>query len=56
MARIICIADAYDVMIHDRPYRKSMSHEDAILELKRCAGTQFDPYLVEKFITYLKNQ
>ncbi len=56
MARIICIADAYDVMTHDRPYRKSMSNEDAILELKRCAGTQFDPYLVEKFITYLKNQ
>lgn len=53
MARIICIADSYDVMTHDRIYKKAMSKEDAINELKQCAGTQFDPYLVNEFISYL---
>ncbi|MCL5985717.1 MAG: diguanylate cyclase [Actinobacteria bacterium] len=51
--RILSIVDAYDAMTSDRPYRKAMSHEDAVAELRRCAGTQFDPNLVEKFITML---
>jgi putative nucleotidyltransferase with HDIG domain len=49
-ARIISIADAYDAMISNRAYRKGLSHEAAVEELKRCAGTQFDPSLVELFI------
>jgi HD-GYP domain-containing protein (c-di-GMP phosphodiesterase class II) len=48
--RILAIADAYDAMINDRPYRKAMSKELALQELKKCAGRQFDPSLVEKFI------
>lgn len=48
--RILAIADAYDAMVSDRPYRKAMLHEQAITELKRCAGTQFDPNLVDRFI------
>ena len=48
-ARIVAIADAYDAMINDRPYKRAISHEQAISELRRHAGTQFDPELVELF-------
>ncbi len=48
-ARIVAIADAYDAMTHDRPYKRAMSHDDAIVELKTHAGTQFDPELVALF-------
>jgi len=50
ISRIILIVDAYDVMTSGRIYKNKMTREDAIDELKRCAGTQFDPVLVEKFI------
>jgi len=52
--RILSIVDAYDAMTSDRPYRKAMSHDDAVTELRKCAGTQFDPNLVEKFISMFK--
>ena len=48
--RILAIADAYDAMTSDRPYRKAIGHDEAVAELKRYAGIQFDPELVEKFI------
>ena len=52
-SRILAIVDAYDAMTSERPYRRAMSREDAIAELRRCAGTQFDPDLVERFILVL---
>jgi diguanylate cyclase (GGDEF)-like protein len=48
-ARIVAIADAYDAMTHDRPYKRAMSHDAAIVELRQHAGTQFDPELVALF-------
>ena len=52
-ARILAVADAYEAMTSDRPYKAAMSQEDACEELRRCAGTQFDPRLVEAFIAAL---
>jgi len=49
-ARIISIADAYDAMTSERSYKKGMSQEEAIRELKRCSGTQFDPRIVNVFV------
>jgi diguanylate cyclase (GGDEF)-like protein/PAS domain S-box-containing protein len=51
--RIVAIAEAYDAMTHDRPYRKAMTHAQAVDEIKRCAGTQFDPALVARFLEIL---
>ena len=48
-ARIVAIADAYDAMVHDRPYRASIGHRAAIAELRRHAELQFDPQLVTLF-------
>ena len=48
-ARILAVADAFDAMISPRPYRRPLSHEHAIAEIERCAGTQFDPAVAELF-------
>lgn len=50
IARIIAVADAFDAMTTDRPYRKGLSSELAIRELKNSAGSQFDPMVIEAFI------
>lgn len=55
ISRIISIVDAYDVMTSTRTYKKTMSKEDAILELKRCSGSQFDPFLIDTFIDSVLN-
>lgn len=51
--RILAIVDAYDTMISYRPYQKAVSKEEALKELKLCAGTQFDPHLVESFLSII---
>lgn len=56
VARVIAIADAYDAMTSDRPYRKGMSHEDALLEIQRCSGTQFDPDIVRVFLAMMNGK
>lgn len=49
-ARILALADAFDAMTSDRPYRSAMSKEEALAEIKRCTGTQFDPVVVTAFL------
>ncbi|MGB9885862.1 MAG: HD-GYP domain-containing protein [Moorellales bacterium] len=53
-ARILAIADAYDAMRSPRPYREALSFAEAVAELRRGAGTQFDPHLVEAFIEVIR--
>ncbi|MFC1851441.1 HD-GYP domain-containing protein, partial [candidate division CSSED10-310 bacterium] len=52
-ARIISIVDVFDVLTHDRPYKKARSWQDAITELEDNAGTQFDPFLLKIFMENL---
>ncbi|HYF83392.1 MAG TPA: diguanylate cyclase [Clostridia bacterium] len=53
-SRCLCIVDAFDAMTTDRPYRKALSVEQAIYELKLYSGTQFDPQLVEVFVKLIE--
>lgn len=55
-ARIIAIADTYDAMTSDRPYRKGLSMETALEEIQKYAGTQFDPHIVEKFVETMQKR
>ena len=52
--RVLALADAYDAMTNDRPYRKAMSHEEAKAEILRCSGTQFEPRLADLFLKLLE--
>jgi putative nucleotidyltransferase with HDIG domain len=49
-ARVLAVADAFDAMTSDRPYRRALSHADALAEVDRCAGTQFDPAIARIFL------
>ena len=49
-SRIICVADSYDAMTSDRPYRKGMPHNVAVDELIKFKGIQFDPQIVDAFL------
>jgi putative nucleotidyltransferase with HDIG domain len=53
LARVLAATDAYEAMVADRPYRRSLTAEGAIAELRRCAGTDFDPRVVEALIEVL---
>jgi diguanylate cyclase (GGDEF)-like protein len=48
-ARIVAVADAYHAMVHERPYKDALTHEEALAELRRHGGTQFDPNVVDLF-------
>lgn len=55
-SRILCVADAYDAMTSDRPYRKGMPLEKVLKILEECKGTQFDPEIVDAFIKTLEKK
>jgi HD-GYP domain-containing protein (c-di-GMP phosphodiesterase class II) len=50
VARIVCCCDAFNAMTTDRSYRKALPLDDAVAELRRCSGTQFDPAVVEALV------
>ncbi len=54
-ARIVAVADAFDAMTSDRPYRRALGHEAAFEELQKGKGSQFDPVVVEAFIDALRS-
>jgi two-component system cell cycle response regulator len=54
-ARIVCACDAFDAMLSRRPYKTPMTHTAALAELRACAGTQFDPHVVEVVATVAAN-
>jgi len=56
LSRLIAIVDAYDVMTNRRTYKEPLSKEEALQEIKRCSGTQFDPYLADDFIQIMKKK
>jgi diguanylate cyclase (GGDEF)-like protein/putative nucleotidyltransferase with HDIG domain len=55
-ARILSVADAYDAMVSLRPYRKQLSFQEAIDELKNCSGSQFDPVIVDTFVKIMQKK
>lgn len=55
-SRILCVADAYDAMTSDRPYRNGMPLEKVLQILEECKGTQFDPEIVDAFIKTLEKK
>jgi len=55
LSRLLAIVDSYDVMTHTRHYKEAMSIENAIQEVQSCSGKQFDPEMVEQFLTILRD-
>ena len=53
-SRIVCICDAYDAMISDRPYRHAVSPEDALAEIERYSGSMFDPTVARVLVAHVR--
>lgn len=56
LSRIICVADAFDAMATNRPYRNAMDMENIVKELQSCSGTQFQPEIVECMVEYIRDE
>ncbi|OQP06220.1 HD family phosphohydrolase [Geobacillus sp. 46C-IIa] len=54
LARILCILDSFDAMTTERPYQPTKTFEEALEEIERCAGTQFDPVYAAKFVAFVR--
>ncbi|MCM8710259.1 diguanylate cyclase [Clostridium sp. SYSU_GA19001] len=54
LARVLTVVDSFDAMTSNRPYNKRKTYDEAIAELKKCSGTQFDPVIAHKFIEVIK--
>ncbi|MBT2655155.1 diguanylate cyclase [Bacillus sp. ISL-18] len=54
LARILCLIDSFDAMTTERPYQKTKTFQEAIVELRECSGKQFDPQFIEPFIEMIK--
>jgi HD-GYP domain-containing protein (c-di-GMP phosphodiesterase class II) len=54
-ARIVAVAESFDNMVSDLPYRRGRSAEEALAELRRCRGTQFDPLVVDAFLRLIES-
>jgi HD-GYP domain-containing protein (c-di-GMP phosphodiesterase class II) len=50
---VICACDAFHAMVSDRPYRSALPIVEAVDEMRRCAGTQFDPVVVDALLAEL---
>jgi HD-GYP domain-containing protein (c-di-GMP phosphodiesterase class II) len=55
-SRIVFLADSFDIMTRERPYKKAMTEEQSIVEIERCSGKQFDPALVKIFVEVLRKE
>jgi response regulator RpfG family c-di-GMP phosphodiesterase len=53
--RIVAVIDSYDAMTNDRPYRDRMTHREAVMEVVRCKGGQFDPAVVDGFLAVIRS-
>lgn len=53
---MLTIIDSFDAMTTERPYQPTKSFEEAVIELRACAGSQFDPELTELFINYIESR
>ncbi|MED3718461.1 diguanylate cyclase [Geobacillus thermodenitrificans] len=56
LARILCIIDSFDAMTTERPYQPTKTFDEALKEIERCAGTQFDPVYAAKFIAFVRER
>src|SRR4029077_8237226 len=56
LARIVSLAEVFDAMVSNRPYRKALPLAEAIKEIKRCSGTQFDPKLVDILLRLIEEK
>ena len=56
VSRIVCVIDAFDAMVSSRPYRKGLPYQEAVRRLSEASGTQFDPVVVQSFLSFAESE